>query len=91
MNACPGNCQDADKIEFTINSGQLFTVLPFYRKVPANILCLTIPKIHLACLNITNQATVRISFINEEEVDFGNKTFVFENRLEIIKQITIIN
>lgn len=86
-----GSVPNVDKIEFTIDNGQLFTVLPFYRIVPANINCLKIPKIHLACLNINNPTFIKVSFINEEEVDFGDKKFVFENRLQITKQITITN
>ena len=86
-----GNVAGVDKIEFTIDNGQLFTAFPFYRKVPSNIGCITIPKLHLACLNVNNPTFVKVTFINEEGVIFGNKKYIFENRLEIRKQITLTN
>lgn len=86
-----GNIPNVDKIEFTIDNGQLFTNMPFYRVVPANINCLTIPKNHLTCLNINNPTYVKVSFINQEEVYFGNKKFIFENILRVTKQVTIVN
>ena len=86
-----GNVPNVDRIEFTIDNGSIQIAPPYYRKVPATINTLVIPKINLSCLNINTTSKVRITFINEEEKDFGNKKFVFENRLEIVKLITITN
>lgn len=86
-----GTITNVDKIEFNIENDQFMTSVPYYRKVPANINCLVIPNAHLSCLNINPQARVRISFINEEELIVNNKTIVFENRLDIIKFVSIVN
>lgn len=86
-----GNLPGVDKIEFTIENNQFLVSMPYYRLLPGNIGNINIPPPHLQCLTTNPNARVRISFINEEEQTVNNKAVVFQNRLEIIKSVSITN
>jgi hypothetical protein len=84
--------QNVDKIEFNIVDKDKFPInVPWYRKVPGNIGTLIIPKHQISSFNQNSDLTVIVCFINEEQKTIDGITFVFENRLQIIKKLTVIH
>lgn len=81
----------ADKIEFTINDGVVRLIAPWYRKLSGNVNMILIPKNNFLTLTNTNEAYIIISFIKEETYIVNNEKFLFENRLQIKKKISITN
>lgn len=86
-----GNIPNVDKVEFNIDNEQVLMEMPYYKKMPANSANITILKNDLGILNTNNLTSIRLTLINEEQQTYNNQTYTFENRLEIIKYVTVIN
>jgi hypothetical protein len=87
------NLVNTDCVEFMIEDNLPHVVLPWYRKIYCNgpHLNIVIPKSNLNDLTVTQNAVLRMIFTKTTTRTINGKNFKFENRVMIVKPLTINN
>lgn len=86
-----GEMKNIDRIEFNINNNTTSIDSQYFQKMTNNSENIIIQKKTLDELDINNESQIIVTFINEEEKTIDNKKYLFENRYELTKNVSIIN